>query len=420
MKKYFVRKIGWVYDDARWNNDGAHQFVESFTSKEEAIEVKQKLNREYFITVFDWIHEYTTWSIYDKDYQEIKDSVNDYLINELSCNPTIRLYPDNSEYSNLRFLQKPTNTQLDELIKRFRISFFQISEFDKKNNLTFINAIFSGDYNYSSEYLTDYDGNINLLFTSKYEAMDRFKKEKIDEYIYEEKIFFLIHKHTLLKDKLENLSSFPDIIKDFISTNKHISYLDEQIIIQPRITTESLLQLNSLLKKPFLIFEEKEINESDFVQDNFASSILEESEDEWKYIQERNDKFNSIEELKNSKDYLLSCGFQLIDRYHRLNYFRILKKHFIKHFNEEEIIKHGGLRYKEKVIGFLGVIKELEIIDGNYFLKSTFWMNDYTNFNIDKIGLGSGTTILLAFEDSLEDWLTNYLEDCIQTIKKEF
>ncbi len=416
MKKYFVRNIGWVFNDSMYDNDGTHQMVKAFDSKEEAIEFKQKIDREYFTYVFDWIHKYVTWSD-NKDYQEIKDSVNDYLINELGCNPTIRLYPDNTEYSHFRFLQKPTNAQLDELIKRFRVSFFKISEFDKANNLTFINAIFSGDYNYSSEYLTDCDGNINLLFTSKYEAMDRFKKEKIDEYVFEDKIFFLIHKHALLKEKLENLSSFPDIIKDFISNNKQISYLDEQIIIQPGITTESLLQLNSLLKKPFLIFEEKGITHSDFVKDDFVNTILKESEGEWEYIQERNDRFNSIDELKNSKDYLLSCSFPLIDRYHRLNYLHILKKYLFKYFSEKEIIEYG--RTQEKTIEFSGVIKELEIIDGNYFLKSIFWMNNYTNFNMDKIGLGSGNTILLAFENSLEDWLKKYLEDCLQTIKEE-
>lgn len=392
MKQYWVREIGWAYDDSDYYKDGERRVVEIFDTYEQANEFAKALNREYIFNRFSGLYRY----LFSDDFAEKKinaQKLHQYLVDELDFNPTILLHPGRRvEYESLMFLSPPTDEQLDKIVEITAISFFRIVEVEKEYCFRFYKAKYGGNYLKYSGFLYSNADEKAQIFNTPLEAMEKFNSSNKSFTFFKE----YDKEAAYITDELTSISLVPKILDDFIQNNQYLTYEEGRLRIPFEVDTQTLFQLNALLAEPFLIYEEIALDDSFFYETphQIKSSVSRDIAE----IEFRLHRFRSKEILKNSPAHLV--WFYM--KFHRFlskgyNYFELINQYYSDHTNE------NYPRY--------GLIKNMKLEAETYSVVSTFSPGKVSAHpSFEKEGIGTGKDIHEAFYNSLKDWLEKHAQ----------
>lgn len=395
MKEYIIRKVGWAYDDSDYQYDGESGIVDWFVSKKEAIAKAKMLNRRYLLSNFWQLAKYDLEGQKTIDYVTRRKKLDAYLVDELGFNPTIKLYPQfKNSYDFGMFLKPPSDEQVDKIVELSGIEFFRVIEVDKEYPI-FYKAYIVADYIFRQEkvYLHHRENYEHVLFNRQIDAFKSFKNHK---YNFQD-VFSSRSEKSILNGTPEKLSLLPRVFEDFIARNKGLSYEKEKLNVSGDIDILALQQLNELLKKPFLQFEEVTITDDLIVEEGTVYQA--EINKEFTELEFRNHRLRTLEKLKESEGYLYNFYFEL-PRY-RSNYSNILNRYF-----EKYIKVHLYLHHKRHPI-CRGVITEAIEKKDSCKVTSIFKIN---RMEESLKSTGTGKTLEEAFENSFDNWLEVHQE----------
>lgn len=412
--KYILREIGWVFNDSTYDNDGNYRTIEVFDTLEEAREVQKELNYDYFCRKFGFLHSYEAYGDFLTNFKPYKEKVSNYLIDKFGFNPTIRLQ-GKYDYSTSMFLNKPTIKEVEELLKVMNISFFSVTETDGQSRIQYeakINGYYLGR---EDEYLWDTNGNKRLLFVTKREAIERFLKE----HNYFLLLIAKIQNNARLVGSLESLSDLPSVLQSLINHSDHLLYKNGRLTLAKEMEADVFLQLNELLKEPFVKFEEKEVEIIWPTFENEHLSRMIQDERVWNTLSERNSRFNSLSDLKNSKEYLLKYTFRLSMYAGYYNYKDIIEDYFKQKRGEPLIEKYGYLYYKDVRIQMYGLIKFVKKVRNRYHIQSVFGFGNNPIPDLNYTAIGKHSEFERAFDNSLVNWLDKYGDLLVADLDKQ-
>lgn len=417
MSKYLLRNIGWPYNDSTYEFDGEQRVVEIFDTKEEAIQRRDYLNREYLLYNLNCIERFEVWG---ENYQKHFEKVNNCLVSQFGFNPSVALYSYfASSYSIFMFWEKPDDKSLDQLVELFGVRFFSIIEISAEDHVHFFTAKINELYtSYPDEYLMDYHGAQNMYFASYMEAYERFISELEDE-LYGIKSD---EGNLILKGSVEDLTNLPHIFSSVIDESGYLKYENNALIIAYNIDAQTFSKVNPLLKNPILLFEKEPLKDMEVFDQMFIGEVIQSNLADWKTIENRNAKYSSKEAYYKSEEFLLSFAFPLRIGYYSkdTHIYQIVKNYLLKHFPETDIISHDRFRYKDEMpIEFYSMINKITQVDTLISVESLFWTNLGKTIDLRKKAKGIGQTLHEAFENSLDQWLARYMKDLAPIIKGE-
>lgn len=416
MSKYLLRNIGWPHNDSTYEFDGEQQVVEIFDTKEEAVQRRNYLNREYLLYNLDRIERFEVWG---ENHRKHFNKVNNCLVSQFGFNPSVTLYGYfASSYSTSMFWEKPNDKSLDQLVELFGVKFFSIIEIPAEDHVHFFTARVNEVYtNYPDDYLMDYHGVQNIHFASHMDAYERFISGLEDE-LYEIKS----NGNLILKGSVEDLTNLPHIFSSVVDKSEYLKYENNALIIAYNIDAQTFSKVNPLLKNPILLFESEALKEMEVFNQSFIDEVIKSNLEDWEYIEDRNAKYSSKEAYYKSEEFLLSFAFPLRIGYYSkdTHIYQIVKNYLLKHFPETDIISHGSFRYKDgALIQFYGVIGKMTQVDALISVESFFGTNLGKTVDLRKKAKGIGQTLQEAFENSLDQWLARYMKDLAPIIKGE-
>lgn len=396
MKTYIIRNTGWTFNDSTYDRDGMLQIVYSFTDKEEAENHLHFLNREYLCERFNIIHRLEAGKP-GMSRMEYLNGLGRLLHKEGGLNPTV-LLPLGVDFSLYMFPQKPTDALLDRIVNEFDLTHFKLVEIDSAQP-EYYYAILNGLYNYGQdEYLTNGYGDKNLLFNSLPEAIGHFLH--FVDYIkssYRKEPWV-----TLPKPESGNYSDMPSIFESLVEHNPHFRMEGDALKINgDTIDTETVIQLNALLKVPFITLEPAETKAEHYFTEQDINQVLSYNQLDWKQIEQRAQRYPSVDALKNSEEFLKSYISQLPFYSHFTNAYSELVTKYVRLFTGKELPKHFSLyiytvanSYAEK--------------DGQLYLSMYFGFG-YQQCYFDLApGTGSGTDAESAIAACLESWILQH------------
>jgi hypothetical protein len=416
MSKYLLRNIGWPHNDSTYEFDGEQQVVEIFDTKEEAIQRRDYLNREYLLYNLNCIERFEAWG---ENYQKHFEKVNNLLVSQFGFNPSVALYSYfASNYSIFMFWERPDDKSLDQLVELFGVKFFSIIEIPAEDHVHLFTARINEVYtNYPDDYLMDYHGAQNMYFANHMDAYERFISE-LEHELYDIKS----NGNLILKGSIEDLTNLPHIFSSVVDESEHLKYENNALTIDCNVDAQTFSKLNPLLKNPILLFEKEPLKEMEVFDQTFIDEIIQSNQEDWETIEDRNAKYSSKEAYYKSEEFLLSFSFPLRIGYYNQNThtYQIVKNYLLQHFPETDIITHSRFRYKDGIpIEFYGVISKTTQVDTLISVESLFWTNLGKTIDLRKKAKGIGQTLHEAFENSLDQWLARYTKDLVPIIKGE-
>lgn len=310
------------------------------------------------------------------------------------------------------FLEKPTPEQVDRLIEKSGLRFFQLIEMDEET--PFLKARINPEYAKATDYFCDYDSERVLIFSSEEQAITRFVVRDMEHYAH------TFSKHALLRQPLSALTKFPAILEDLIWGSEGLTYSDGGVQIAASVDAKAFTKLNALLLKPFILFETAAKEDEQVYDQGQLRWVEKENRQGWEEVESRNQAFDSKEDLKKSMDYLRSYYFQLPNGKY-FNYERILTEYLgqllgkpVQNHDYRNYIEVGEQRFI-----FCGVMVEAKQKQELHEVESLFGFNKQPILLESKIGQGTGKTLQAAFEASLEDWLAKNRTLILELIEAE-
>jgi len=270
MKRYIIRSVGWIFDDYWYNFDGDYDVEGVHDTEEEALERKKYLNHKHFLNYFSSLDRFQLNYGYETGESTSLIDVKKILLlisNKLNISEEQIL---NTGYSTLIYDELITEEEsielVDEILKVNGFSFFRIIEFESEDIFFYQTKrnpkVWSKFYNKSMSGEEEWYYYFHLDGRDERRAV-RTKKECYEYAINEaySELRNQLHKHKLIKGKINELSATPAILENILRESKNIGYDNESIIFKHSVSAEELMMLDSVLINPILLLEKVKIED---------------------------------------------------------------------------------------------------------------------------------------------------------------
>jgi len=281
MKKYMVRRIGWVFDDDWYNYDGNHDVESIYESEEEAISRVNALNHIYFLHMgFESrpfqinFEESKVDEFVSRD--KLAELVSSYLEIDMSeiYNPRKGfIWRDQSLY-----LSKLSTIQISEILNKINLRFFKhyTIESDKCFLFSFMRNpnkwhIYVDEFTSPEEYYhffddRDMDNNyriVNSKLECYYYAINQ-EYNSITRKLNEE-IFY--------EGEIDTITKTPDLLFSILEQCPNVHFDREYMYLafSKNVTPNELMQIDSVLIDPILLIKEVPITASILMNESKSS-----------------------------------------------------------------------------------------------------------------------------------------------------
>ncbi|MEO1627962.1 MAG: hypothetical protein AAFV25_22625 [Bacteroidota bacterium] len=411
-RQYFIRRVGWAYDDSDYVWDQLHGIVDCLDNREEADDYARYLNREQLIKQFEYIERHDTWGMDGRDRWQHLSALVDFLVDEMGFNPTLALHPRRLRLSPMMFVKAPSDELLDRLLDLLKLRFYQVVEFDKTSD-RFLQAKTSTHYSSYAETLSDYHENSPLCFSNEREAMGYFHQKRAPAFVH------VFNQQLASVSNLEELSDLPLILKNFTEENPFLSKDNGQWQLSARVDAETLLGLNALLKFPFLIYEEVPDYDKNELEYKEANRVLRMNELLWKKLETRLQQFPNEEALLSSEAYLSQYLFPLSAVHSSNGYADVLAKELSRMSGRRWQMTHHRMTDGSSFLHFYGLISKMQKVGEEYRLETLFGVGKREILAGATVGIGQGKNLQKAFCVGLRDWLQRNENLILQELQKK-
>lgn len=244
MKQYIVRANNYEYNDENYYIESSGQFIDGFTSQQEAIVLRDELNVKELKE---------TEGLYDFFFNSgNEDEKSKWLIQYYKSEFNIELetFGDgHDEIQELPFPNTATNEQLLAIINTIGIRFYEVYEFDDNQPVVELvpNPEFWGECDYDP---LSSNNEYHSFYFSETEAVG-YVGDSLTNAFYEP--------IAALYGSLEELSDTPNILAGVLSNSVNFIFKGDCIALKPGvyyITPIELMSVTSLLKvKPYFVKE---------------------------------------------------------------------------------------------------------------------------------------------------------------------
>lgn len=267
MKKYLIRRIGWVFDDDWFNYDGEHSIEGVYNTESEVRERHEYLSHIYFLSQsfmsrpFQLNYDHTTNGdkFVDRDLlaQLVAKCIN-VDIDEIYSPRKGFIWRNEEQY-----LSKLSRVQVMDILTKLRLSFFNIIEIDTQSYYLYTfkrnPQIWSSILEY--EYYTNPNDYYNFYDDSDSDRL-RIVNSKLECYYYatrqgHEPITWRLCEKELIIGSLDKLSDTPNLLSQLIQNCMNLDYNNERqiIVFSKEVTAKELMMLDAVLSEPILIVE---------------------------------------------------------------------------------------------------------------------------------------------------------------------
>ncbi len=269
MKKYGIRPVGWVFDDDWYNYDGEYEIEELFSTREEAEKRIDEHNQKILLSgwVFTSRSFQLTYSQAEPDIVFVGKSELGKKLAEILDIEVERVYNPKSGFTREMtdtYVKQLSPKQITSALTELGLSFYKLVSFESETQAFYYHfrrnknlwlKHFDETYHFTEDdYLSFKDDSPmegNRIALTKKECYYFAVNDPYDPISRQLATF------DLLTGSLEELSDTPDLLKSVISNAEHIHYNADKKLIEfdYKVSHESLMALDQVLKEPLIILE---------------------------------------------------------------------------------------------------------------------------------------------------------------------
>jgi len=274
MKRYLVRRIGWVFDDDWYNYDGNHDVDSVYETEAEAISRVNFLNHICFIHMgFQSRPFQVNFEESKKDQFVKRDKLAELVATYLKIDIT-EIYNPRRGFTwsdQYVYLNKLSTTQITEILDQIGLSFYNHYAIERDKYFLYT---FMRNPQIWSKYMDEFDKP--KYYYPFYDDRDldnnfRIANSKIECYYYainqrHNSITYQLSNETFYKGELNTLTKTPDLLLSILDQcpNVHFDLEKSCLVFAKTITPNELMQIDAVLIDPVLLTEEKPITDSIF------------------------------------------------------------------------------------------------------------------------------------------------------------